>query len=133
MKSKVLIIVCLVIVTAFLLAVKNGYFSCSNISNFESITPNACIDMMELGFDSTTTDACVAYSTRCDSKDDVYHSPVVAAEVQNLYQTIGKDATKGAQFVAAFGKDPCVNPITCSSNADCPGFLRCPPGGGACQ
>lgn len=115
--------------------------SCPNLpggkrDDFESITPNACVDMMELGFDAAAVNACVAYSNRCDSKNDVWHSPVVGAEVSHLYNVLGKDPKNGQAFVAAFEKDACVNPIACSSDADCPNFLRCGEmagGGGACQ
>ena len=136
MKLKLLIFVCIAIAISFLLAVKYGYLTCSNISGsdgFESITPNACVDMMELGFHSDVTDACVAYSNKCDSKGDVYHSPVVASEVTNLYGVLGKDPTKGSAFITAFQTDACMNPIACSSDADCPSFLKCTEGGGACQ
>lgn len=141
MKTKELVILCLIAAVAFLLAIKYGILRCPNVKglgvdDFEAVTPNACVDMMELGFDDAAVNACVAYSNRCDAKYDVWHSPVVAAEVNNLYAKLGKDQARGPGFITAFGKDACANPIACSSDADCPKFLRCGAlggGGSACQ
>jgi len=164
MEMKQLIILCLIAAAAFLLAIKYGFLQCPKIKglgiddkddfggvhsvkddfggfhsvkdDFEAVTPNACVDMMELGFGENAVNACVAYSNKCDAKDDIWHSPVVAAEVNNLYAKLGRDAAKSPAFVTAFEKDACVNPIACSSDADCPSFLRCGDmggGGSACQ
>ncbi len=97
----------------------------------QDITPNACVDLMEKGATQMLIDECRNYSDRCDAKNDIWHSPVVGAEVAELYNMYGLRRSTpitsdlDSKFKQHFQSDLCINPITCSSSAECPYPLNC--------
>lgn len=131
-RSFVIGIVVFLLVLYFCLRHRNG-------DNFQAMTPNACVDLMEKNASQDAQDACVAYSNKCDAAYGPWYSPIVGSEVSQLYAKFGitpgapLTAMQSSQITSELSKGICAPPIKCSSSADCPNPLQCSFNIGFCQ
>jgi hypothetical protein len=137
------------LIVAFLLFV-TMYCSCGSKDKFDyDIMPDACVHMMETGFNSAAVNACAEYASRCGDTCEPY--PMTTVEVNKLYAQFGiipgtppsaeiqakitallksdvciTDAGPGGPCVD--GEEDCVYPYICSNvDSNGKGVCKCPP------